>query len=183
MNGQVSHRIPGVGKPLDAVAPADVCTELQKLIVGGVADVPVAADFIVGNLDGNRLMVVFRTAGGPGAVAFLYVQHNLAVCPNAIVGGSLPIHVAEGVCQAHRVQIFRHVVDRNLPDGSLPREIGIGGEVGILGKGTVAGDNRRHFFHSQFPPYIVRKFRNGGEAQEQHAQRKRTESGEQKPHA
>ena len=72
-------------KALDAVALADVNAELDKASHSDLANVPLAADFVVSDLDSYGAVIVWAIRGAPGAVLFLNVHTNATLRVDSVI--------------------------------------------------------------------------------------------------
>ena len=48
------------------------------MLISGIADMPAAADFIIGDFNSNCHIIIFLAAGAPWTVAFLYIKRHSA---------------------------------------------------------------------------------------------------------
>jgi hypothetical protein len=144
MHRQIAIFIAGEVQRLNAVPLADVPAEVNELLQGGIANVPVAADFVIGYLDGNGLIVIVGVRACPCPILFLNVHPDSAVCPDAVIRAGLSGSGSKDVPTGFNGQISRHVMDSDFLDGISP------------GIGTVWGNFRvvyqRTVTHGFVPP-------------------------------
>ena len=126
---QVACGVTRVDDLFDSVTTANVYTEFHQLIERLVAYVPVAAFFIVGNFDRDGFFVIFAIAACSSTIFLFNIKRNISFGVNCVIGRCLYIALYEAVAKVAQWDIATHVMNRNLGNFFIAREIGIGCQI------------------------------------------------------
>lgn len=145
--GQVAA---GIARIIEAggqrrVALADVHTQRDQGLKGRVADVPVAADLIVGDLNRDSPVIVLRAAAAPTAISLVAEQRNVAIAGDGVVAGHPAGRAALDLRNLFEAQITRHVVGRDLGNRVPARAVAVGRDRRI--------GNQPAITHRPLPPF------------------------------
>lgn len=137
MHGQVAVFIAGEIQLFDIIPAADIGAQLNQLFHRRIRYLPVRRTGQVCNLNGNRLMVVFRIRAAPGTVFFLDIHADPAVIIHRVVRACLPGSFGEHSAALLDGHKSSHMMDGNLFDCAVAWAGFVGTEDGIIHKFTV----------------------------------------------
>lgn len=145
VHGEVAGLVAGVVELYDVVALADIRAERDELGERRIADVPVPADLVICNLDGDGAVVVGAVGTAPASVCFIHIQSDPAVRADAVVGAGFSAGGRKHTAALLHGKIASHMVDGDLVNGVISRFAAVRTKLRVIYKTAVA--------HVIFPPF------------------------------